>query len=120
MYLLDPDRGKRRRALLRDKGVWAARKTSDYIKVTAHDLRNRTQGITHVHSSSESVDDRKLAERVRSKLGRVVSHPGAIEVSAQDGRIMLAGPILVEEIPALLACANRVQGVKQVVNNLDA
>lgn len=120
MYLLDPDRGRRRRALLRDKGTWAARKTGDCIKVTARDLRNRTQGITHLHFSSEPVDDRKIAERVRSKLGRVVSHPSAIEVNAQDGAVTLSGPILVDEIPELLACVNDVRGVKQVINNLEA
>ena len=123
MYLLDPDRGRRRRALLRDKGVWAARKTGDCIEVTAHDLRNRTQGIVtelQSHFSSEPVDDSKLVERVRSKLGRIVSHPRAIEVSVQNGRVTLSGPILVEEIPELLACVNRVPGVNQVINSLDA
>jgi hypothetical protein len=120
MYLLDPDRGRRRRALLRDKGAWAVRKTGDCIEVTARDLRNRVQGITHVHSSSEPVDDRIVAERVRSKLGRVVSHPGAIEVEAQDGKVTLSGPILVEEIPELLACVKDVRGVNQVINNLEA
>lgn len=123
MYLLDPDRGRRRRALLRDKGVWAARKTGDCLEVTARDLRNRTQGIvTDIQSrfSSEPVDDGKLVERVRSKLGRVVSHPRAVEVSAQNGRITLSGPILVEEIPAVLACVNRVHGVKQVINHFEA
>jgi BON domain len=120
MYLLDPDRGRRRRALLRDKGAWAVRKTGDCIQVTAHDLRNRMQGITHVHSSSEPVDDRKVAERVRSKLGRVVSHPGAIEVEAQNGAVTLSGPILVEEMPELLSCVNGVRGVNQVINNLEA
>ncbi|HEX7331629.1 MAG TPA: BON domain-containing protein [Pyrinomonadaceae bacterium] len=120
MYLLDPDRGRRRRALLRDKGAWAMRKTGDCIEVTARDVRNRVQGITHVHSSSEPVDDRKLAERVRSKLGRIVSHPGAIEVNAQNGKVTLSGPILVEEIPELLSCVNGVRGVNQVINELDA
>lgn len=123
MYLLDPDRGRRRRALLRDKGVWAARKTGDCIGVTARDLRNRTQGIvTDVQSrfSSEPIDDGKLVERVRSKLGRVVSHPRAIDVNAQNGKVTLSGPILVEEIPELLACVNRVNGVNQVINTLDA
>lgn len=119
MYLLDPDRGRRRRALLRDKGAWAARKTGDCIRVTARDLRNRTQGITHLHSS-EPVDDRKLAERVRSKLGRVVSHPSAIQVDAQNGAVTLSGPILVEEMPELLSCVNGVRGVNQVINNLEA
>jgi len=123
MYLLDPDRGRRRRALLRDKCVSAARKTGDGFEVTARDLRNRTQGIVNdIQSrfSSETVDDSKLVERVRSKLGRVVSHPGAIEVSAQNGRVTLSGPILVEEIPELLACVNRVNGVNQVINSLEA
>ena len=123
MYLLDPDRGRRRRALLRDKGAWAARKTGDCIEVTARDVRNRTQGmVTEIqsHFSLEQVDDSKLVERVRSKLGRIVSHPGAIEVSAQNGRVTLSGPILVEEIPELLACVNRVNGVKQVINSFEA
>ena len=120
MYLLDPDRGRRRRALLRDKGAWAARKTGDCLRVTARDLRNRTQGITHLHFSSEPVDDRKVAERVRSKLGRVVSHPSAIQVDAQNGAVTLSGPILVEEMPELLSCVNGVRGVNQVINNLEA
>jgi hypothetical protein len=120
MYLLDPDRGMRRRALLRDKGAWALRKTGDCIEVTAHDLRNRAQGITHIHSSSEPVDDRIVAERVRSKLGRVVAHPGAIEVNALNGAVTLSGPILVEEMSELLKCVNGVRGVKQVINNLEA
>ena len=122
MFLLDPDRGKRRRALLRDKCVWSARKTGEAAQVTARDLRNRAQGIaSSIQSSfkSEMVDDTKLTDRVRSKLGRVVSHPHAIGVTARDGVITLSGPILTEEVPYLLACVNRVSGVNEVVNNLE-
>ena len=51
MYLLDPDRGKRRRALLRDKFVAATRKTGEGIETTARDLskfhrRSRLQVLT--------------------------------------------------------------------------
>lgn len=122
MYLLDPDRGKRRRALLRDKFAWAARKTGDGLGVTARDLRNRSQGlITDIQSrfSSEPVDDAVLVDRVRSKLGRIVSHPSAIEVTAQNGNVTLNGPILTAEVPELLTCVKRVQGVNEVVNNLE-
>jgi hypothetical protein len=122
MFLLDPDRGKRRRALLRDKCLWSARKTSEAAQVTARDLRNRAHGIaSNIQSTfkSEPVGDSKLVDRVRSKLGRVVSHPGAIEVTAQDGVVTIAGPILLEEVPHLLAEANRVSGVKEVINNLE-
>ena len=122
MFLLDPDRGKRRRALLRDKCVWSARKTGEAAQVTARDLRNRAQGIASTVQStfsSEPIDDGKLTDRVRSKLGRYVSHPGAIEVTAQDGVITLAGPILMEEVPHLLSAVKGVSGVKEVVNNLE-
>ena len=122
MFLLDPDRGKRRRALIRDKCVWAARKTGEGVGVTARDLRNRTYGLmTEVQSrfSSERVDDSVLADRVRSKLGRIVSHPRAIHVSAQNGRVALSGPILTAEVPELLACVKRVSGVNEVVNVLE-
>lgn len=122
MFLLDPDQGKRRRALLRDKCYSAARKTSEGMGVTARDLRNRTQGIVSgVQSrfSSEPVDDAVLVDRVRAKLGRIASHPRAIDVMAQDGRVTLSGPILMTEVPELLACVNRVSGVNEVINNLE-
>ncbi len=122
MYLLDPDRGKRRRALLRDKSVWAARKTGDCLEVTARDLRNRTEGIVadiQSRFSSEPVDDAVLVDRVRAKLGRIVSHPSAVHVTAQNGNVTLNGPILAAEVPELLACVNRVHGVNEVFNNLE-
>src|SRR5687768_2375997 len=123
MFLIDPDRGKRRRALLRDKCVLAARKTGEGFEVTARDLRNRTQGlVTDIQSrfSSEPVDDAVLVDRVRSKLGRIVSHPSAVQVTAQNGNVTLSGPILTAEVPELLACVNRVGGVNEVINNLEA
>lgn len=122
MFLLDPNQGKRRRALLRDKCYWAARKTTEGMGVTARDLRNRSQGmVSDMQSrfSSDPVDDAVLVDRVRSKLGRVVSHPRAIDVSVQNGRVVLSGPIVTTEVPALLACVNRVSGVREVLNHLE-
>lgn len=122
MFLLDPDRGRRRRAMLRDKCVWSARKTGEAFEVTARDLRNRAQGLASSVQSrftSEPVDDNKLTDRVRSKLGRVVSHPGAVHVTAHDGVVTLAGPILSDEVPALMVEVNRVPGVTDVINNLE-
>ncbi|HJP95111.1 MAG TPA: BON domain-containing protein [Pyrinomonadaceae bacterium] len=122
MYLLDPDRGKRRRALLRDKCVSAARKTGEAFECTAHDLRNRSRGIiAEIQSrfSSEPVDDAVLIDRVRSKLGRIVSHPGAIQVTAQNGNVTLAGPILTAEVPELLTCVKSVAGVNDVIDSLE-
>src|SRR5688500_1210728 len=95
MYAFDPDRGKRRRALVKDKLVSASDKAVDAASATARDLRNRAQGLyASVASSTEDTSDEVLVARVRSKMGRVVSHPSAIEVTSDQGRIALSGPIL--------------------------
>lgn len=122
MYVLDPQQGKRRRALLRDKLVWLQRKTGDCMEVTARDLSNRASGIAASIQSrftSEGVTDDVLVERVRAKLGRIVSHPRAIEVMAQGGNVTLSGPILADEVAGLLSCVKWIPGVKEVNNNLE-
>jgi hypothetical protein len=122
MYVLDPDRGKRRRALLRDKLVLAQRKTGECIELTARDVSNRARGIaTSIQSrfTSDDADDAVLVDRVRSKLGRLVSHPGAIEVAATDGNVTLSGPILEDEVADLLSCVKSTHGVNDVNNSLE-
>ena len=47
MYFLDPDRGARRRALVRDKAVGLKNDASQAITGKAKDLRNRAQGLAH-------------------------------------------------------------------------
>src|SRR5512138_2725488 len=85
MYLFDPDRGKRRRALLRDKAEHATRIAADAARKTRRDVRNHLLGAVAEFESllrSEEATDRVLEQRVRSKMGRVVSHPHAIKVKA--------------------------------------
>jgi len=122
MYLFDPDRGKRRRALLRDKLVWMQRKTDECIQVTARDLNNRASGIAASIQSrfaSDEANDTVVAERVRSKLGRIVAHPGAIEVAVENGTVSLSGPILEDEVAGLTSCVKWIPGVKGINNNLE-
>jgi len=122
MFLLDPARGKRRRALVRDKLALATRMTGDCIEVTSRDVSNRTRGlISEIKSrlSAEQPDDSVLVDRVRSKLGRVVSHPSAINVTAQNGTVTLSGPVLASEVPHLLSCVKWIPGVQDINNNLE-
>jgi len=122
MYLLDPDRGRRRRALLRDKVTRAAHVGADAIGVAGRDLSHRTAGAAArlqravVH---EPVDDDVLAERVRAQLGRYVSHPRALEVSASGGVVTLRGPILQAEVSRLLRAIERIRGVREVSPELE-
>ena len=45
MFILDPDQGRRRRALARDKMAHYGNEASDAISGTAKDLRNRAYGV---------------------------------------------------------------------------
>ena len=60
-----------------------------------------------------------LAERVRAHLGRLVSHPGAIDVSASSGRITLSGPVFEAEVGQLLDGVADVAGVTAIENRLE-
>jgi uncharacterized membrane protein len=68
----------------------------------------------------EHVSDEVLVQRVRARLGRVVSHPHAIAVTAEHGRVTLSGPIFMPEVDPLLKCVYTVRGVAGVENHLEA
>lgn len=122
MYLLDPNRGARRRALVRDKLTRTAHVTGEALETTARDAANRAQGVAaeiQGRVRRETVDDIRLAARVRSELGRVTSHPRAITVSATAGRVRLSGPILSAEAERVLAAVRRVRGVSEIEDGLE-
>jgi uncharacterized membrane protein len=122
MYLIDPNNGPRRRALLRDKAAHAAHKTMDGLDAASRDVAHRAYGTwasTRRRFEPEGVPDHVLAQRVRSKLGRYVSHPHAIEVDANCGCVTLGGKILTGEVPRLLHAIERVPGVCEIDNRLE-
>ncbi|HYX26180.1 MAG TPA: BON domain-containing protein [Thermoanaerobaculia bacterium] len=125
MYLLDPQGGRRRRALARDKAASALNKGGDAVKKTSRDLGNRTRGLVSQVGSrlrqgeDVQVDDKVLCNRVRSKLGHAISHASALEVTAEDGRVTLAGPVLALEADRLLDAVRSVRGVRDVECRFD-
>jgi osmotically-inducible protein OsmY len=122
MYLLDPDRGRRRRALLRDKAVHLFHKTADGLSYGCRGAAQRAKALparTRSRLTRGWVTDAVLAERVRSNIGHVLSHRGAIEVTVEDGCVILAGPILAGEVEGLLARVSSVCGANRVENRLE-
>lgn len=118
----DPARGGRRRALIRDKVVRGTRVTGEALDATVHDVANRARGIaaaTRGRVWREDIDDRRLLERVRSRLGRVCSHPRAVDVEVQDGEVTLRGPVLANEVRRMLDTAASVRGVQAIINRLE-
>lgn len=123
MYLFDPRDGRRRRALMRDKGVRAMHRTRDAFDTTSHDLANRWQGVQanmRARLQDEGpISDRRLVERIRAQLGRDVSHPRAIGVEADNGHVILSGVILAHEADHLVHRVSAVRGVEQVEDRLE-
>ncbi len=69
MYLLDPDRGRRRRTLLRDQAVRTVNRVGDFLDATARDVSHRAQGLAAEACSmftSEEVPRPRDAERSHS------------------------------------------------------
>ena len=122
MYALDPDRGRRRRAIVRDKARSFVASTRDAVGVTRRDVAHRIQGLRararRLFEPVAAPDDLQLIERVRARMGRLVSHPHAIQVGARDGCITLSGPILAHEVAPLLTAVRGVWGVADVVDRL--
>ncbi|HEV2845156.1 MAG TPA: BON domain-containing protein [Thermoanaerobaculia bacterium] len=121
MYLLDPQGGRQRRALAKDKCVHAAKTSGKAMSKASRDLGNRTKGLiagagSRLHRGD--VDDLVLADRVRSKMGRVVSDPSAIIVTSYEGRVTLSGTVPASEAGKLLPKVQKVKGVKGVDNHL--
>ena len=45
MFVFDPEQGRRRRAIARDKMMRAKNDVGEFVSSTAKDLRNRAQGL---------------------------------------------------------------------------
>jgi uncharacterized membrane protein len=121
MYFLDPLMGRRRRAMMRDRWTHAWTAERDLLGKARRDLSNRAHGMVDRvrHPQRSDVSDDVIAERVRSRLGRLVSHPSSIDLDVLDGCVTLRGPVLDREVPRLLRGVYTVAGVCGVVDELE-
>jgi len=121
-YFLDPDRGAFRRARIRDRMAHSAALTRQAVGTTSRDARHRLYGTAaSVRSLMRrgEIDDQVLVERIRAKLGRLVSHPHAIHVVGSAGNVTLSGPILTREASGLVRAIRHVPRVRSVIDNLE-
>lgn len=122
MYFLDPNRGKRRRALVRDQIAHAFNQTGAALEITSRDISHRAYGLWAETSGllrREEASDEVVLARVRSRLGRLVSHPHSIEATIKQGQVHLKGPVLAHEVKALLGGIAKVRGVNEVTHQLE-
>jgi hypothetical protein len=122
MFLLDPERGARRRAIAHDQIAHAWRKTRRFANAAGADLGNRLSGISARARRTRLDDVREryaTLERARPAIGRVVTHPGALHLIVdEEGAVPLDGAILASELSPLLNALRRVEGVSRIDNRL--
>ena len=121
MYYLDPETGRRRRALVRDKGAAAGRDARESARATGRRVSNRMRGAkAELESGMDDspVSDDVLQARIRSRLGHEVSRPGDVEVQVNDGHVVLSGSAPAEEMDSLARAVAGIDGVSDVENRL--
>jgi osmotically-inducible protein OsmY len=123
MYLLDPDRGARRRSLIRDKAARASRVTGRELVERAQDVKNRARGqvaeLRDRLGAGDQLDDDQLVARVRAELGHRVDRARSVEIAANNGEITIRGQVPPDGVDDIVAAVRGVRGVKQVYNELE-
>jgi hypothetical protein len=112
LYFLDPETGKKRR----DRTGHAFKKVGTAIGKGAKQVG---MTVSAPFRTPRSHTSERLIERVRSTVRRVLSHPGAIEVTAMNGVVTLSGPVLKSEAAKLIPSVETIQGVAQIVDRLN-
>lgn len=117
MYYLDPQLGAQRRAALADlvrSGLRRQPRAAGALPPRA--LRR----AYHLPPRIDPQTDAELRDRIRTQLGRLVSHPHAIEVGVEHGVVRLSGHVLVKERDGLLLQVQEMPGVQKLVNAMTA
>ncbi len=122
MYLMDPDRGNARRAVVRDRTLHLARSGWRWTRNSAADAANHAGGlVAELRASMWTMrpSDEVLVERVRSEMGHVIRHPHRVVVTADAGWIDLGGDVLPDEKEALIGVIKKIPGVFGVQDHLE-
>lgn len=120
-YLLDPDRGKGRRAKLVDRSLARARDAGDEVSRKSRYEAGRLRGMAHEVFSSETPprNDAELLQKVRSEALGPTGLTGDIEIRVDDGVVVLAGPGVAEDRERdLIDRIEKVVGVTGIRNEL--
>jgi hypothetical protein len=75
-YMLDPQQGRRRRAVIRDRALKTYRETREFADAASRDLRNHAQGVKAHPASIISMARGEFTQRNWSPAARVVSGGG--------------------------------------------
>ena len=123
MYLLDPDRGRSRRAKLSDQAAALARKTEEKGRAKAEYQKGVVQGLAHDLTEpfrpQPEFDDETLRQKVKSEaIGRWGGPKKDLEVDVDHGVVTLKGNLDAEHVDELIRLIKGVPGVASVNDQL--
>src|SRR5688572_6268528 len=123
-YFFDPQNGRRRRNVTRDRLAAffrrGARKTERAGRAVAAEAHGLKQKATPLREEQKDFDDVTLARKVETELFRPAGAPkGSVNVNVENGVVYLRGeveqPDLIEDLEKR---ARKIQGVREVENLL--
>jgi hypothetical protein len=121
-YFLDPNAGRRRRHIARDRALSRARRSERAAAVRVRRAESRALGavrraVKAHRGAKQPLDDVTLTHKVESELYRRAGVPkGHISVNAEDGVVFLRGVDRHEQIERVEAVTRRIRGVGAVEN----
>jgi len=124
-YFFDPEQGRRRRAMTRDRFVAFFRRRKRETERLGRSASAQAEGLVQKAKHLEEEpkpqpDDVTLTRKVETEIFRDADVPkGQINVNAENGKIYLRGEVgQLELIKDLEKRARKVQGVQEVENLL--
>src|SRR5262249_28475012 len=121
-YFADPTRGPQRRAALAKGAGRLWERATGEVKKSLVDAQHHLTGMSARLSSSLRAEDppeQGPEERIRSRMGLVLSHPRKVHVVCDRGLVTLWGTVPENEIYELLRTVKAVSGVKEIQEHLD-
>lgn len=122
-YLLDPDRGRTRRAKLADQATARIRDASETVKARAKYQKGVFKGVVHDVSEplreEEAPDADTLLQKVRSEALGYGPDEASIEVDVVDGTVRVSGSVDKEaDRKRLIKLITAVDGVDMIDDRL--
>lgn len=124
-YFLDPDSGKRRRHIARDRALSLLRRGAETTRREAEYRTGQVEGKIEAAKSQArpekpAANDQDLADRVKSEIFQPADAPkGSVNVNVEHGVVYLRGEVKrPDEIKKLVEQASSIDGVAGVENLL--
>ena len=124
-YFFDPNNGRRRRALAKDRIPALFRHSSQRVEQAGRTVTTEATAVTkkvahRKEADKPQPDDVTLARKVETEIFRDAEVPkGQIDINAENGKVVLRGEV---EKPAMIkdleTRTRKVQGVTEVENLL--